>query len=101
MPDRKIGSMLMLVFRAIVVALLFQGASMQVTAQTQAVFPGSPPAPIQPPAPTPTPKPRPPTRREVAQLKAQMAWPGSTLTFVAIVGNFAEAGFTKGGVGGC
>jgi hypothetical protein len=102
MSEKKFSSIVMLVFSAIVMALLVQDVSGQATAPSQA----NPTPSGSTPAPTPIPKPRPPTRRDVEQLTALMAWPGSTLTFVAIVfvaivGNFAEAGFTKGEVGGC
>ncbi|MFZ0313102.1 MAG: hypothetical protein WAL85_10390 [Candidatus Korobacteraceae bacterium] len=46
-----------------------------------------------------TPKPRPPTRKDVAELKAAMNWPGSVLDFVAIVGNYAKAGGSHGHIG--
>ena len=37
-------------------------------------------------------EPRPPTHKDVAELEAAMKFPGSSLSFVAIVGNYAYAG---------
>ncbi len=61
-----------------------------------------PVCPTAPPtqAPTQAPTPRPPTSTDLSQLTALIARPWATVSSIAIVGNFAEACWYSGNVGG-
>src|SRR5208337_2377774 len=89
MSRKKFGSIVILVLSAVTMALLAPSVSGQATAPPSSTSSNSTSASA------PTPKPRAPTREDVAELKAAMHWPGSTLIGVAIVANFAEACFMK------
>jgi hypothetical protein len=92
MSEKKSGPLVRFVFCAILTTTLVQSVSGQVAAPPPATsaLPSSAAAPEQ------NPKPRPPTQQDVAQLKAEADLPGSILTSVAIVGNFAYAVFMTG-----
>ena len=95
MPRKKFGAIVILVLSAVTMALLAPSVSGQATAPPSSTSSNSTSASA------PTPKPRAPTREDVAELKAAMHWPGSTLTTVAIVGSYAEVGAVDGYVGDC
>jgi len=88
MSRKKFGAIVILVLSAVTMALLAPSVSGQATAPPpNSTSSGS--------TTTPAPKPRAPTNKDLAELKAAMNWPGSTLIGVAIVANFAEACFMK------
>jgi hypothetical protein len=85
MADRKFGPLARFVVCAILTTTLVQSVSGQVAAP--------PPSPSATAAHEQTPEPRAPTQQDVAQLQAARDSPGSVLEWVAIVENFAYAGF--------
>ena len=88
MSEKKFGLLARLVFYAILMTLV-----QSVLGQVAAPPPANSAMPSSAAAPEQTTKPRAPTRQDVAQLKAALDSPGSILEWVAIVGNFAYAGF--------
>ncbi len=95
MSEKKLGPLVVIVFGVLLTTLPVQNVFGQAAAQPPAKSASSVPSSTA----TQTPKPRPPTRKDVAELKAAMDWPGSTLSSVAIVGHYAEAGFFSGNIG--
>jgi hypothetical protein len=89
MSEKKSGLLARFVFCAILAAALDQSVPAQVAASP----PANPAAPSSTASPEQESEPRPPTQQDVAQLKAVEDSPGSVLGWVAIVGNFAYAGF--------
>jgi hypothetical protein len=88
MSEKKFGLLARFVFYAVLAMTFVQSILGQVAAP-----PAISATPLSAAAPEHTPKPRAPTRQDVAQLKAALDLPGSVLEWVAIVGNFAYAGF--------